>query len=290
MDSYGNSIIKWVGNLRANNGGPIVGRGGRVVALLAVTVLAIVSLVPNGGASTAAMPGSTILADTGEAGVAPAEVVPPRPAAPPVTTAQMRGTLGLGGWFVSSVLVILNATDDVGVATTWYAIDRGDLQRYVMPFSINDDANHTLEFYSIDRQDLLEVPKTANVRVDRNPPVFVAMSPQGIVTTRNFVLSWKAEDEASGIARYEVSVDGSPFASVGQGTSQPLTLEDGEHSVQVRVFDVAGNDDETEYIVHVDTFPLSATGPQGTLILALIFGVNVAAVMAVVILRRRRRS
>lgn len=267
-----------------------MGRRGRVVALLAVTVLAIVSLVPTGGAGAAAMPGSTILADTGEAGVAPAEVIPPRPAAPPVTRVQMRGTLGLGGWFVSSVLVILNATDDVGVATTWYAIDRGDLQRYGAPFQINDDANHTLEFFSIDREDSAEDPKAANVRVDRNPPVFVAMSPQGIVTTRNFVLSWEAEDEASGIARYEVSVDGSPFVSVGEGTSQPLTLADGKHSVQVRVFDVAGNDDETEYIVQVDTFLLSATGPQGTLILALIFGVNVAAVMAIVSLRRRKRS
>ncbi len=267
-----------------------MGRRGRIVALLAVTVLAIVSLVPNGEPSASAMPGSTILADAGEAGVAPAEVIPPRLAAPPVTRLQMRGTLGLEGWFVSSVLVILNATDDVGVATTWYAIDRGDLQRYAAPFQINDDANHTLEFYSIDREDAVEETKTANVPVDRNPPVFVARSPQPIVTTRNFVLSWKAEDEASGIARYEVSVDGSPFVSVGQGTSQPLTLADGEHSVQVRVFDVAGNEGETEYIVQVDTFLLSATGPQGTLVLALIFGVNAAAVMAAVIQRRRKRS
>ena len=268
-----------------------LGRLSRVIAFLVVTVLAAVALVPEGGANPFQMPGSPLLRGISDIGRPVVDQrVPLQAGTPPVTKVELRGTLGQAGWFLSPVLVIVSATDDVGVASTHYQIDDGSWQLYVSPFPVDADGNHTVDYFSLDREGNAENPKATRVPVDRNPPVFLTLSPEATVPTSNVVLSWKAEDIASGVAGFNVSVDGRPFEAVGLQTSKTVSLPDGRHTVRIRALDVAGNDAETEFAFHVDTFVLSATGPQATLLLVLIFGSNAVIVLTVLIVLRKKRS
>ena len=201
--------------------------------------------------------------------------------APPLTTANLTGTLGLAGWFVSPVLVILTATDNVRVMSTHYRIGNETWRLYTEPFSIEIDGRHTLDFFSIDNASNLEDPKTTPVPIDRSPPRFLSLSPRGILHSASVRLAWEAEDDASGIAGYEVSVDGGAFQSVGDNTSLGVSLADGGHAVRIRALDAAGNTGEATYDFRVDTFALSLTGPQGTLLLLVVFGINVVIVLAI---------
>ena len=269
-----------------------VGRRVRVLAFLAVIVLAAVALVPEARAIPFQMPGSPLPRGIRDIGNPLVDGKAPLPAGvPPVTKVELRGTPGRAGWFVSPVLVILSATDDVGVASTHYSIDGGQWQTYTptLPPSVNADGNHTVDYFSLDREGNAEDSKATRVPVDRNPPVLLTLSPQGTVSTSNVVLKWKAEDIASGVAGFNVSVDGGPFEAVGLQISKTVSLADGRHTVRIGALDVAGNDAETQFAFQVDTFVLSATGPQATLFLALIFGVNAAIVLSVLIVRRRKR-
>lgn len=266
-----------------------MGRGGRALALFAVIVLAVVAFVP-GGRAMPQMVGSPMPSGLWETGLPRPDGMPILSAAPPSTTIELIGTVGQTEWFVSPVLVILHATDDVDVDITWYRIDTGPWQPYVVPFQVSDDGNHTVDFFSHDREGLTEDRKTTWIPVDTNPPVFLSLGPEGTVTKSDVVIEWGAEDPASGIARFEVSVGNGPFEDMGLQTSKTVSLGDGRHTVRVRAVDVAGNNASTEFTFQVDTFFFSATGPQATLLLVLIFGVNAAIVLAVLSIRRRKRS
>ena len=263
----------------------------RVLALLAVILLTAIALAPPADVGPARANQSPMSRGGESAGAHFADGIAPLPSVTlPETKLETRGTLGLGGWwYVTPVLVILTATDDVGVASTWYSLDRAPWQLYGVPFSVSADGNHTVEFLSNDREGLSELTKSARVPVDRNPPVFLDLRPQGTVTSGNVLLQWDSEDLGSGVARLEVSVDGGAFQNVGLEKSTPVQLSNGRHTVRLMAFDLAGNNASTEYAFQVDTSFLSVTGPQGTILLALIVGVKAAAVFAVLILRRRRR-
>jgi len=63
------------------------------------------------------------------------------------------------------------------------------------------------------------------------------------VTTPDVTITWTGSDGASGVARYEVSIDGGPTESVGMTTSLTRRWSDGDHTVRVTAYDAAGNQD-----------------------------------------------
>jgi len=127
--------------------------------------------------------------------------------------------------------------------------------------------------------------------VDATPPVFTSTAPSGILTTRDVLVSWSATDATSGIARYEVSVDGTAFTSVQRQTQRSLTASDGDHVVQVRALDAAGNAAETEIWFRVDTNFFSPTGPhRGIPLYLTIVGIIVLSVAVALVVWRRRRG
>ena len=268
-----------------------MGRRVRILASLAVILLTAIALTPAADAGLTPAHDSLVSGGGESVGTQFASATAPVPSvADPETKLEKRGTLGLGGWwYVTPVLVILTATDDVGVASTWFSLNRLPWQLYGVPFSVSTDGNHTVEFLSVDTEGRSESTKSTRVPIDRNPPVFLDLRPQGTVTSGNVLLQWNTEDQGSGVAHSEVSVDGGAFQNVGVERSTPVQLSNGRHTVRLMAFDLAGNNASTEYAFQVDTSFLSVTGPQGTILLALIVGVNAAAVFAVLILRRRRR-
>ena len=126
---------------------------------------------------------------------------------------------------------------------------------------------------------------------DATAPVFISTAPSGVLTASEVVVSWNATDATSGIARYEVSVDGTPFASVDRETHLPLVVSDGDHVVLVRAVDEAGNAIVAEIRFRVDTNILSPTGPFKGVPLYVLMAAALASIVAVaVIVWRRRRA
>jgi len=79
---------------------------------------------------------------------------------------------GKNGWYVSSVTVILNATDDdSGVNITKYRIDGGVWYKYTEPFILDDDGEDILiDFYSIDNAQNVEEVKSVKIDIDKTKP------------------------------------------------------------------------------------------------------------------------
>ncbi len=208
----------------------------------------------------------------------------------PLTSADLSGTLGAGGWYRSPVNVTLNAIDPTsGVGSVSYRIDGGPWQLFGTRFLVSGDGVHQLEISAIDLAGNLEAARTVELRIDGTSPSFTYIEPTGIITTAEVQVRWDATDDTSGLARYEVSVNEGEFQSVGSSTSAVFVLGEGEQRVRVRAIDYAGNVMTEELAFRVDTNIFSITGPYtGIPLYALIAGIAALAVFAMV--RRKWRG
>ena len=79
---------------------------------------------------------------------------------------------------------------------------------------------------------------------DLTPPTLYIISPiaNSEVNSSSVAVSWIGSDNASGIDYYEVKLDENSWTDVGTNTSCIFTeVTDGNHTIQVRAFDKAGN-------------------------------------------------
>jgi len=173
---------------------------------------------------------------------------------------------------------------------TLYSLDSGSWKTYASSFVVRD-GDHTLHWQSIDAAGRIESMKSASVRVDLNAPILGSPSPTGRVTQSDVTISWAASDNASGIARAEVSLDGGPFESVGIATSITRRLSNGPHDVQVRAFDNVGRQSTSSGHFVVDSSSSSSLPelPLGISWPFLLFVVVLAVVSFVLIGRGHRR-
>jgi hypothetical protein len=87
--------------------------------------------------------------------------------------------------------------------------------------------------------------------IDTTPPSLTELRelPRQDLSDPRTVLSIRAEDDLSGIDRYEIEIDGGEIEiwnSGEDGTYRPTGLNPGEHVLTVRAFDVAGNSTSAE--------------------------------------------
>ncbi len=179
----------------------------------------------------------------------------------PVSTLTSTGTAGSAGWYVSAVTVTITATSGSGSAVSIaYRLDGNAWATYATPIVLLD-GRHVLEYLARDAQGYSEASKSAAINVDSTPPSLVANSPSAPLSPDASV-SWSGSDSGSGIARYEVAIDGSPFASVGLQTTLTRTWTEGTHVVSVRAYDAAGNMKSAVIQFSVASNPTPA-GPAG---------------------------
>src|SRR5438309_287861 len=173
------------------------------------------------------------------------------------------------------------------VAWIHYVVDEGGWLNYTAPLTLHD-GKHTLSYYAFDASSSPpERNQYLNVSVDTTPPVVSLEDPSPVVTS-SFPVHWTGSDAGSGIAGYEIQVDGGAFQTVGIATSLTLDLADGVHTFTVRATDVAGNKDTQTRSVSVDTNPFSPFGPLAGLPLFLLL-LALAIAVTVLLLRRRRK-
>jgi len=174
---------------------------------------------------------------------------------PPQIEGSLSGVMGEGGWYVSSVTVSASASDPQpgsGIDAFTYAWNASPAQPYTGPITVGDGV-HTLTFRA---QDLAgHVSEISQrVQVDTLPPQV-----SGLLTGEQ-VGGWyagqvtftaEASDAGSGVARVDYALDGASW----QAYTAPLVIGDGEHTLGVRAFDVAGNVGETRLAFRVDGTP-----------------------------------
>jgi len=174
---------------------------------------------------------------------------------PPVTVLNAAGTAGQNGWYVSLVNVTLTATSPSGTGIfTMYSVDGSGWTQYAQTFMLTE-GRHTLDYQSWDSAGFVEPKASTSIDVDLTPPTLDG-SPTGVVTTPDVTITWTGTDGSSGIARYEVSIDGGPTESVGMTTSLTRRWSDGDHTVRVTAYDAAGNQDAT--VIHFTVSPQSS--------------------------------
>jgi len=161
---------------------------------------------------------------------------------PPVTVLHVAGTAGQNGWYISRVNVTLTATSPSGTGIfTMYSVDGSGWTQYAQTFMMAE-GRHTLDYQSWDSAGFVEPKGSTSIDIDLTPPLLDG-SPSGLVTTPDVTITWTGSDGASGVARYEVSIDGGPTESVGMTTSLTRRWSDGDHTVRVTAYDAAGNQD-----------------------------------------------
>lgn len=92
---------------------------------------------------------------------------------PPVTTHEFIGTMGYEDWFVSDVIIILTATDDIsGVNITYYKLhNENEWNEYTDVITVDDDGYYELFYYSIDNVGNVEdVHGPYELKIDQTSP------------------------------------------------------------------------------------------------------------------------
>lgn len=158
---------------------------------------------------------------------------------PPVTTDDAPGD-----WVNGDVTVHLTATDDRGVAHTYYRVNGGDYMEGTS-VALTQDGKYAIEYYSVDKGGNVETVKTATVKIDKTAPVTTATAAPALPDGSSdwyihpVTVSLSALDEGSGTANSEYSLDD---GATWQLYGNPVILSaDGLYRFQYRSTDRAGN-------------------------------------------------
>ena len=146
---------------------------------------------------------------------------------------------------------------------------------YWLDYGVNDK-------YSIDR--------TIDVTCDTTSPSVSIVGPSdgGLVRDNYVDIGWQCSDDC-GIAKSEMKIDGWGWSSVTGTSYNDLRLSTGEHTIQIRVTDMAGNLATDSTTFTVDARALSFDGPYyGLPLVGIVLGLVIVAITLVVLLRRRR--
>ncbi len=210
--------------------------------------------------------------------------------AAPTSSAVIQGTSGVGGWYVSALLINISAVDDSSeVASIDYRLDSGDWHIYYGQFAVESCGPHLVQFYSKDIAGNLEQTRQVTFSIDSDVPTVAIQLNGHVFTVSQISFNWTSDDNTSGIGEIELSIDGAPYQMYG-GTQSNITfqgLSDGQHSLSIRVTDIAGNKAVSELGFTVDTNPISPQGPYGPM--PLIVLIVAAALLIGLWVRRVKR-
>ncbi len=135
---------------------------------------------------------------------------------PPITIASYDGNEGENNWYISDVIVKLDATDNCGsgIKATYYQIDGGGWQEYSGPFTITKEgSNIEIEYYSVDNAGNNEDPPNSDeVKIDKTKPDTPFVTDDGSYTdsTTELHATWTSFDATSGIVEYWYAIGTTP--------------------------------------------------------------------------------
>jgi large repetitive protein len=128
------------------------------------------------------------------------------------------------------------------------------------------DGSHTFHVKACDQANNWGSPASYSFSLDTVLPTITIDSPaDGAIQNSSTVdVGWTGNDALSGIGHYEVQIDSGSPINVGTSTSYPFVdVPDGNHIVNVIVFDLAGNQRNATVSFMVDTTAPAAPDVQG---------------------------
>ncbi|GEM_PF-6103101 len=171
----------------------------------------------------------------------------------------------------SDVTVEWTGSDDIsGIAYYEVKIDGGNWTNVGMDinhtFENLEDGNRTVEVRAWDNASNNDTDIVTFI-VDATPPDIEITAPEDgkPFDTDSVTVEWTGSDETTGIAYYEVKIDGGDWTNVSMDTNHTFEdLEDGDHTVEVRAWDEAGNNNTDSVYFIVDTVPpyVEITSPE----------------------------
>ncbi|MFO8042321.1 MAG: Ig-like domain repeat protein [Alkalispirochaeta sp.] len=168
----------------------------------------------------------------------------------PAITATARGAAMVGDdttYLRSNTELQLQATDSAsGVAEIFVSLDNENFEQFSEPVSFPREGRYRGYAYAVDNVGNRSPTVTLAVVVDDTPPTTRIIPRQPMATVRGTrfattgsTFAVHAEDTGSGVSRVEVSVDGTDF----QEFTEPVQFDEpGEHTLQARAIDHAGNE------------------------------------------------
>ncbi len=167
-------------------------------------------------------------------------------------------TLPVTDWWSTTVPFEVAAEDELaGIAVFEYRVDEGEWTPYEEPFLISgeDGDAHTVEAWAEDAAGNTTSVELVTVTLDSVAAVtLVAGADEGWHTTP-VTLSFTAEDERSGVAITEYSLDGGVTWTTGDSVALATSAI---HTVLYRSLDLAGNVEETR----TATVKVDLVGPR----------------------------
>lgn len=166
--------------------------------------------------------------------------------APPVTTHEFNGIAGENNWFISTVIVTLDAIDtSAGVASTMYKLNDGAWTTYSGAFFVSEDAEHTLWYYSVDMVGNTEETVSVALKIDQTAPVIsLTVEKTGLL---EWLLTTTVSDATSGVSKVEFYVDGEFIGEVTEAPYEWVYSGTG-HMAQAIVVDNAGNEQMSDQV------------------------------------------
>lgn len=172
---------------------------------------------------------------------------------PPTVTAQVTGEQDANGDYVGSASVAVTATDNAGgsgVASIEYQVDGGAWTAYTAPVVVSTVGDHMVHYRATDvagnvsQEGMSSFTVVAGSEEDTTAPTVVAelagtQDPDGnYVNSVTIEVTATDNDGGSGVASVEYEIDDTGFKPY----TAPVTVTTpGDHAVQYRATDVAGN-------------------------------------------------
>ncbi|MFP4557351.1 MAG: OmpL47-type beta-barrel domain-containing protein [Bacteroidales bacterium] len=188
---------------------------------------------------------------------------------PPETTLDIEGPKHENVVSAKSKLV-LNATDEVGVQATYYAINDAKDARYrrAIPMSNLPEGEHTIEWYSVDIVGNEEEPQSFTFFVDRTPPmVFEEIAGNTYMVAGKEYSSGRSQlrvaavDNKAGVKEIYYSINNKPFELY----DKPIFLSEISGAVSIRSYAVDNVDNKGESDASGQEFTMpeiDITGPN----------------------------
>lgn len=184
----------------------------------------------------------------------------------PSVEADLSGTLGQGGWYISPVTISVSAADALsGVAAVSVSVDGGAWR--AGPLVISSDGSHSIRVRAADHAGNEATASGPTIRVDTHPPQSVFLDPPNESApwvTGVVELFGTSIDFASGLHSVEISFDqgGSwqPLKLRGMEWSTNWDTSDlptGDYPVLARARDLAGHLESTARV----TLRIDRTAP-----------------------------
>ncbi|MHC1709808.1 MAG: clostripain-related cysteine peptidase [Methanomassiliicoccales archaeon] len=161
----------------------------------------------------------------------------------PVSSADISGTEGNNGWYVSNVIVTLNATDDggSGLQGITYSLDGGAWTAYSSPVTCATEGEHTLNYRAKDNFGNEETVRTLTFKIDLSAPLTGSTINQTAYNgwySSPVSVALNATDPASGVSVVSYRLNGGAWATYSNGIA---ISSDGAWFIEWKATDNAGN-------------------------------------------------